>query len=256
MKHCFSKTMSFALQCTPALSLPCPRQDISLPENCSQQSPYLMNRIIRLLTLCLTTIFLLLLLTSAASAQEDLVSRRMIEIGNRSGFSYEQAVSSHFLMRYSVGLSLNQVLNPSRESGLTYSISENPANSDLGTQVEEHKGKNGFHFVSQHFGISPFLSVAARWYPHPLEENGGFYLQLAGEYIPNQWTLIKMGDYPSDIASVMSFPLSAGYSFHLAEGWDLRIAGRLIGGALHNKPNNKWETLLTTGVDFGVSYNF
>jgi len=180
----------------------------------------------------------------------------MIEIGNRSGFTYEQAVSSHFLMRYSVGLSLNQVLNPSRKSGLTYSISENPTNSDLGTQVEEHKGKNGFHFVSQHFGISPFLSVAARWYPHPLEENGGFYLQLAGEYIPNQWTLIKMGDYPSDIASVISFPLSAGYSFHLAEGWDLRIAGRLIGGALHNKPNNKWETLLTTGVDFGVSYNF
>ena len=57
----------------------------------------------------------------------------MIEIGNRSGFTYEQAVSSHFLMRYSVGLSLNQVLNPSRKSGLTYSISEDPTYSDLGT---------------------------------------------------------------------------------------------------------------------------
>lgn len=195
-------------------------------------------------------------LSLMAQVEEETVSRKLIELGNRTGFTYEQSVSSHFILRYSVGLSLNQALHPSHQSGLTYVPSKDQPHSDLGTAVETQKGKDSFHFVSQHYGISPYLSVAARWYPHPLEGNGGFYLQLAGEYIPNQWTLVKLGDYQPDMASVITFPLSMGYNFRLTDALDLRIAGRLIGGTYHNKPNKKWEGLFTTGLDFGVSYSF
>lgn len=217
-----------------------------------------MNNVLRYWVVSMLSVAMTLTLSLCVSAQESVVSRRMLlELGNRTGFVYEQAVSDNILMRYSVGLSLNQVLNPSQESGMVlYPSNEHAVHGDLGTQVVEQKSSGSFHFVSQHYGISPFLSVGARWYPHPLVDNGGFYLQLAGEYIPNQWSLVKMGDYPSDISSVISFPFSAGYCFRLSEGWSLRIAGRLIGGALYNKPNKKWDKLLTTGIDFGVSYSF
>lgn len=120
--------------------------------------------------------------------------------------------------------------------------------------MKEVHDPDQFHFVSQHYGVSPFVSIAARWYPNPLEGNSGFYMQLEGELIPNQWSIIKMGDYDKGMKSVIAFPLSMGYNFHVTDAVDIRIAGKVISGT--TKLNDAWEGIFTTGIDFAVAYSF